>query len=282
MEAHRSHHEHHNEDSDTKNGWNSAKEEYLKRIANRNGALVWMHNSSSKFYSNADKVWSIIIACCFIVFGAGGIPGTVNIGGNTTSTNEGIGSNSIANLSLALGILTIIFGILSVVQVIVGLDAISSSHSDAATRNTELYLGILKELRVENVRLRIRGDRFVHMVVEQQSRNNAQAPSIPTFQVRKYFRYFGQKAIPYEELFGEDELLRIDDNLRHMREHEASVVSLVLAESRKNTNNVETHLDEDSLDDKLRVHGKGQKIRRAVPTLDSTQLADLEKYLNSD
>lgn len=273
------HHEHHHQEHPLEiNGWSEEKEEFLKRIANRNGALIWMHNNSSIYYSRIDKVWSIIVACCFMVFGAGGIPDAVN----TNCTTDGIGTSVVGNLAFALGILTIVFGVLSVVQVIVGLDNVSSSHSDAATRNTEVYLSILKEIKVDNCMLRIRGDRFVHMIVEQNSRNKTQAPSIPACQVKRYYKKFGKKAIPYEELFGEDELLQIDDSFRHMREREASVVSMMLHESKKNTVGLDEPISDEALDEQLKDHGKGQKFRRVVPTLDSSQLADLEKYLNSD
>lgn len=263
------------------NGWSKEKTEYLKHIANRNGALVWMHNHAATHYIIVNKVWSIVVAVFIIAFGAGGISGilipqqpTTTTIGNTTVTNV---DNIIPGLTLSMQILTIIAGIISIIQTIVALDNIAGNHTDAASKSSELYLFILKELRERRLELRIDGNRFIHMAIEKDSAIKNSSPTVPKFEVRKYYNHFGAKAIPYDKLFEENELLQIDESLRqirHDRAHDESIVNNIIMRASTRS----TPVDDDSLEDKIQNHKT--KYVRKVPALSKHQMENLENYLN--
>lgn len=262
------------------NGWSKEKEEYLKHIANRNGALVWMHNRAATRYILINKIWSIVIAVFIIGFGAGGIPGILTTPDSSTTTNGNSTittvDNVIPTLSLSMQILTIIAGIISIIQTIIALDNVASNHTDAASKSSDLYLFILKELRELKLELRIEGNRFIHMVIEKDSAIKNNSPNVPQHQVRNYYKHFGVKAIPYDKLFEENELLMIDDNLRqlrHDRAHDASIVSnIMMRASCKDTQ------DHEPLENKIQNHKT--KYVRKVPALSKHQVENLENYLN--
>lgn len=250
------------------NGWSKDKDDYLKRIANRHGALVWMHNHAASHYILINKIWSIVIAVLIIGFGAGGIPSILTPSDNVIPT-----------LTLSMQILTIIAGIISIVQTIVALDNVAGNHTDAAIKSSDLYMFILKELKEVRLDLRIEGNRFIHMIIEKDSAIKNNSYAIPKFQVRIYYNYFGVKAIPYDQLFEENELMQIDENLAHLRfdrAHDASIVNnIMLRVSHQSPNEF---LD-DSLENKIQNH-KAKYVRK-VPALSKQQMDNLENYLNA-
>ncbi len=244
------------------NGWNVEKEEFLKKIANRNAALVWMHNHASNRYIIINKVWSFIVAVMIIIFSGAGIPATVG--------------NNIDALGLSMQILTIVAGIVTIAQTIIDLDSIASNHTDAATQCSDLWMFILKELRETKYELRIPGDRFVHMIVEKDSYIKNGTPDIPRAQIRKYYKAFQAKAIPYDDLFGA-ELMNINESLQlfKSREHDKSIVQNIMNVSRKMSND-----DGSTLEEKLKEHKT--KYVHKVPALTKEQLANLENYILND
>jgi hypothetical protein len=253
------------------NEWDIDKAKFLKKIADKNGALVWLHNKSASNYTIIQKVWTIIVAVCIIIFGAGGITGIAGVD----------------NVGMVLGfqIVIIVAGGVSIVQTIIGLDGMADNHNDAAIRNSEIFLFILKELGEKNVLLRIRGDRFVHMMLEKDTFVKSQEPPIPARIVRKYYKKFGNHAVPYDHLFGNDELLKIDDSLLRDRKHEVSIVRQ-LAQTTRNVAEMESVDTEESLNTKLKEHDKkaldrkGIKFKRKVPALSSHEMSVLAKYMN--
>jgi len=259
------------------NGWSIDKENYLKHIADRNGALVWMHNHAATRYVIVNKVWSIIIAVFIIACSAISIPGIV-IPTTISNTTETSVDNNIPALSLSMQILTIIAGIISIIQIIVALDNVAGNHTDAASKCSDLYMLILKELKELRLNLRIDGNRFIHMVIEKDSAIKNNSPTVPQFQVRKYYKHFGAKAIPYDILFEENELLQIDESLRsltHDRAHDESIVNnLVMRATQKSIS-----INDVSLEDKIQSHKT--KYVRKVPALSKHQMDSLENYLNA-
>lgn len=264
------------------NGWSKEKDDYLKQIANRNGALVWMHNHAATHYIIVNKIWSIVIAIFIIACSAISIPSivipppstTITDGNSTVTTVD----NVIPVLSLSMQILTIIACIISIIQTIVALDNVAGNHTDAASKSSDLYLFILKELRERRLELRIDGNRFVHIVIEKDSAIKNNSPNVPQFQVRKYYKYFGAKAIPYDKLFEENELLQIDESLKelkHDRAHAESIVNNIIMRATNRSNPI----NDDALEDKIQSHKT--KYVRKVPALSKHQMDNLENYLNA-
>lgn len=256
------------------NEWSPKKEEFLRKIADKHGALVWMNGQTENSYLWINKIWSIIIAVFIIICGGGGLPSVIG--------------DTIPSLSITMDCLTMFAGGVSIVQSIIGLDTLAKDHGDAATRNSELYLFILKELGEKNFKLRIRGDRFLHMVIEKDTLVKNRALPIPARIVRKYYRKFGETAIPYKELFQEDELLKIDDDLLMERKHEKSVTRLI-EHSLKIPKEPPSQMGDESLNNMLKDHNvrekekappRGNRYIRPVPNLDPRELALLEKYLS--
>jgi len=253
-------------DEEDFNEWDISKERYLKKIADYNGAFVWMHNKTASSYTILNKVWSIIVAVGIMLFGVGGITGLA-------------GFESPATV-LTFQILTIIAGVVSIVQSIVGLDGMADNHNDAAIRNSEVFLSILKELGEKNVLLRIRGDRFIHMMIEKDTIVKSQSPRIPSRIVKKYYNKFGKHAVRYDMLFGNNELLKIDKSLLVNRQHEHSLVKML-----DKVDDVANDTEE-SLKSKIKEHDKneldktGVKIKRKAPALSALEMSNLEKYLN--
>jgi len=263
------------------NGWSKDKEDYLKHIADRNGALVWMHNHAATRYIIINKVWSIIIAIFIIACSAISIPGIVipPIDGNSTIDGN-LTETPVHHyaLSLSMQILTIIAGIVSIIQIIVALDNIAGNHTDAASKCADLYMLILKEIKEQRLNLRIDSNRFIHMIIEKDSAIKNNSPNVPQFQVRKYYKHFGPKAIPYDILFQENELLQIDESLkqlRHDRAHDESIVNNLMMRATKKS----TSITDDLLEDKIQNHKT--KYVRKVPALNKHQMDNLENYLNA-
>ncbi len=247
------------------NEWSPVIEDFAKKIANRNGAFQWLHTETANSYTNINKVWSIIIASLMIIFGSSGIPGIVG--------------NQIFALTLTMQVLTIVLGVVTIIQTIVSLDNVSTSHTDTARSNSDLFLFILKELAEKNHKLRIRGDRFAHMIVEKDTWIKQQAPPIPARIVKKYYKRFIKNAVPYDSLFGDDQILKINDEILQHRHHEKSLVR-ILGQSAK----MEEPLVEDvSLEDKIKVHNENNKrikYIRHVPRLESVDITALERFAN--
>jgi len=164
-------------DGEDTNEWSVEKETFLKKIADKNGALVWLHNRTATSYTLGNKIWSIAAGVSIMLFGVGGITGLAGFESSSTV--------------LAFQIVTIIAGIVTIVQSIVGLDGMADNHNDAALRNSEVFLAILKELGEKNVLLRIRGDRFIHMMLEKDAFVKAQELRVPAYIVKKYYKKFG-------------------------------------------------------------------------------------------
>jgi hypothetical protein len=254
-------------DGEDTNEWDVEKEKYLTKIADKNGALVWLHNKTASHYTVINKFWSIIGGVSIMLFGAGGITGLT-------------GFDSGGGVVLGFQIATIIAGIVTIIQSIVGLDGMADNHNDAALRNSGVFLDILKELGEKNILLRIRGDRFIHMMVEKDTFVKAQEIRIPAHIVKKYYKKFGKNAVKYDNLFGNDELLKIDESFLLARTHEASLVEIVTNIPDDNNES------EESLHEKLKEHDENEgkkfgKFKRKAPPVSSADMAKLELYLNT-
>jgi len=254
-------------ENDDTNEWDPSKEKFLTRIADKNGALVWLHNKTAANYTFTNKVWSIIGGIAIMLFGVGGITGL-----------SGFDSSGVV---LGFQIVTILAGIVTIIQSVVGLDGMADNHNDAAMRNSEVFLAILKELGEKNVLLRIRGDRFIHMMVEKDTYVKAQELKIPANIVKKYYKKFGKHAIKYDNLFGNDELLKIDKSFLLERNHEASLVKIVT-----NIPDDDNNESDESLHEKLKDHDEKEgkkfgKVKRKAPPVSRSDMAKLELYLNT-
>lgn len=255
------------------NEWTPEIELFASRVANRNGAMQWLHNRTYESYMYANKVWTILMGILIFICGGSGIPTVIVDVPAATYVFQGV---------------TMATGAVIVIQGFVALGELAAAHQDAGTRNSEQFLFIAKELKEPNFWLRVRGTRFLHMILEREVAIKNKEVHIPARQVRKYYRQFGSKAVPYSELFGEGDVMHIDDDLIKLRAREASVVNKVMAQSTELRRSqqmqavpVEPLLD-DELEEQLRLHDN-QKLRykRNVPPPDSDQLRIIGNYMSA-
>lgn len=256
---------------DRMNEWNLDIEEYAKKVANKNGAMQWLHNETAESYNLENKIWSLIIGILIAVCGGGGIPTIIA---------------DIPDAALAFQGVTIAAGIITVIQALVALGELALEHQDASTRNSEQFLFILKELKEPNYRLRVRGTRFMHMLLEREVAIKNKEVHIPSRYIRKYYKQFGTKAVPYNELFGDEDVLHIDNNLLKARAHELSIVNRVVAQTAelRRTNQLSIRQEpllEDNLEEHLKSHDQKPKYKRTIPSPDADQLRIIENYLNA-
>ena len=256
---------------DEPNQWNSEIEQLATKIANKNGAMQWLHNKTSESYTFGNKIWTIVMGTLISVCGGSGIPTIITDVPVATLIFQGF---------------TIFAGIVIILQAIIALDALAATHQDAATRNSEQFLFILKELKEPNYNLRIRGTRFLHMVLEREVAIKNREVHIPSRQVRMYYNKFGTKAVPYNELFGDEDVMHIDDNMLRLRTHEVSIVNKVMAQSQKlrRTQQIgvpQEPLLEDDLEERLKLHDQKLKYKRNVPPPNAYQLGIIENYLST-
>lgn len=254
------------------NEWTLEIEQCVKKIANRNGAMQWLHNKTAESYNLGNKIWSIVMGALIAACGGSGIP---------TITAD------VPVATLIFQGFTILAGIIVIIQALIALGELAATHQDAATRNSEQFLFILKELKETNYWLRIRGTRFFHMVLEREVAIKNKEVYIPSRQVRKYYEQFGAKAVPYSELFGDEDVMHIDDDMLRVRSHELSIVNQVVAHSNELRRTQQTRvrqepLLEDDLEEQLKYHDHKQtkNYKRNVPPPDADQLRIVENYLN--
>jgi hypothetical protein len=254
------------------NEWTEDIEQYVRKIANRNGAMQWMHNKTADSYNFGNKIWSIIVGILIAACGSSGIPTIITDNIAATLAFQGV---------------TIAAGIVVIVQALVALGELASEHQDAGTRNSEQFLFILKELQEPTYKLRIRGTRFLHMVLEQEVAIKNKEIHIPSRHVKQYYRKFGKKAVPYNELFGEDDVMHIDDNMLKTRSHENSIVNQIMAQSIELRRTQQLHGRQepllDDLDEQLKEHDQKHttKYKRNVPPPHADHLRIIENYLNT-
>lgn len=250
------------------NEWTNDIEDYLKKIANKNGAMQWMHNNTAESYNLINKIWSILIGTLIAACGSSGIS-TVIV--------------DVEAASLVFQGLTIAAGIVVIIQALIALGELAATHYDASTRNSEQFLLIRKELSQPNYKLRIRGIRFLHMVLERETTIKNKEVHIPSRIVRKYYNHFGAKAVPYNELFGDEDVMHIDDDMLITRTHETSIVNKVVAHMNELRRTQLVHANPepllDGLEEQLKSHDNNYKFKRSVPPPDEDELRIVEKYL---
>lgn len=249
------------------NEWTDDIEREVKRIANKNGAMQWLHNKTVEAYTLGNKIWSIVTGILIAACGGSGIP-TIIIG--------------IPAASIVFQSITIVAGLVIIIQAIVALNDLASTHQDAATRNSEQFLIILKELSEPNYNLRIRGTRFLHMVLEREASIKNKEVHIPSRIIRKYYLQFGAKSIPYNELFGSEDILYINDNMLKARSHEVSLVNN-LRQTKSAIPASPEPLLEDNLEELLEKHDRQEpkRYRRHAPPPGADELRIIENYLRA-
>lgn len=181
-------------------GYTPKRVKAIQLIGNRAGALVWMFNKSSKYYKNVNRVLTIIGAILSYLLGAGGIP-TLAVVADYKNVNLGIQCGMIA------------VGVFMTIHAWLRLDDHSEKHKWASDKNTSLFLDCRREID-KPIEERTKADKFIHKKLKEEFEIFSDAPHVPNWVIKKYYKLRGANALPYEVIFhfDEDQLLIIDDD----------------------------------------------------------------------
>ena len=263
------------------NDWNDENEKYCKRMANSRGAFVWLHSKSSSYYYSWNKVLSVVVLILSGVFAA-----VITISDVIPNWSDSW------KIVVAFACITVAANVFGVVVEAIGLDAKSVSHSKASGKSTTLFMRISKEMKKTRA-MRVPAIKFIHSVMEEDSVLRNQTSHIPGRVLRKYYAKFGDSAIEYDILFGDDELLKIEEEIEKTEEdysdedREIEIVNRAIVrmthgihlKSRIVLPKPEPEQPRD-LETCLKEHDKKVKFKRSPPELSNQQMFDLERYLN--
>jgi hypothetical protein len=272
------------------NEWTDEREKYCKRLANSRGAFVWLHSKSSRYYYIWNKVLSVIVLIASGVFAA-----IITISDVIPDWPDSW------KVIVAFACITVAANAFGVIVEAIGLDGKSVDHSKASGKSTTLFMRISKEIQKPRER-RVPAIKFIHSVMEEDSVLRNQSSHIPGHVLRKYYAKFDKSAIEYDILFGEDELLKIEEEMKDRFDDSANgdkeleivnramlrmthgihVESYTTLRRPSRTESVteapRPATPREDLEAKLKQHDK--KHKRVPPELSKQQLFDLEKYLN--
>merc|ERR1711916_403140 len=267
------------------NEWDQEKKEFCKQLANRRGAYVWLYSSTAKNYTMLGRIF---IFCAAIFTGIVGIVGVIINGVPSLQT--------IWEAALALSVLTVVSGLTSTIYGIIGFEDRAKDHSKAAGKSSKLFLDIRKEIKKDPEK-RMPANKFIGKILEDDIELKNELLHIPRRIVRKYYRTFGDRAIPYNLLFSEDTLLHIEEDDEESEPSEivdramrgiASVGGIhAIGSLRKMKEDKDNPADptvqtEEELEQCIQNHESNVKRRRAPPELSMKEMADLERYLASE
>jgi hypothetical protein len=275
------------------NEWSKKKKKFCKELANKRGAYVWLYNSTSKQYSLISTVFGI---CAATFVGILGILGIIN----DTVIQPNHPNGNINTFGLVVSILVAATAIVSGIKQYTSLDDRAKKHKHLAGKSSGLFLDIRKEL-AKNPERRMPANKFIHKKLEDDIDLINELLHVPRRIVRKYYQRFGKRAIKYEILFGERDLLMIEEDEKskensddpekeivaraminmskyqsiHTKISMPRVRPIRLARPVNNNNNAP-----DVLESCIQEHEK--KRRRPIPEMSAKQMFDLEKYLADD
>jgi hypothetical protein len=285
------------------NEWTDERVKYCKRLANSRGAFVWLHSKSSRYYYIWNKALMVIVAVASGAFGA-----AITIADTIPDWPDSW------KVVVAFACITVAAGAFGTILQALMLDTKSVNHSKASGKSTTLFMRISKEIQKAS-HMRVGAIKFIHSVMEEDSILRNQTSHIPGHVLRKYYRKFGKSAIEYNVLFGDDELLKIEEEINDSYSDEGREIEIVNQAMIRMTHGIHLKsriklrkpardvsiaamgepqaacaVQEDTvesieempedLEELLKEHDKKVKFKRTPPDLSTQQLYDLEKYLN--
>lgn len=263
------------ENSVVDNEWNDEREKYCRQLANSRGAFVWLHSKSSKYYYFLNKLFAVLVA-----IGSGVFSSVVTVVEAIPNWDDSW------KVSVSFGSITVILCILGVVLQIIELDTKSVNHSEASGKSTALFIRISKEIKKPREK-RAHAIKFINGLIEEDILLRNQMLHIPSYCLRKYYARFGNSAIAYNVLFGNNDLLKIEDETKNIDEIEIinrAILRMTHGIHVKSQIKLVEHPNNepkpDDLESCLKEHDKKSKTKRTPPELSGQQLYDLEKYLD--
>jgi hypothetical protein len=148
--------------------WNSAIEQLVKSLGEKALSLNWLHNRAEKRYSYLNNFLAIPAIILSTVTGAGSI---------------GFGEDK--NISLIMGCVSILVGVISTLNSYFSYAKRAESHRLTAINYSKLYLQINIELSLPREK-RMRVKDFLKLVSEQIQRLNEIQPQIPDIVIKEY------------------------------------------------------------------------------------------------
>lgn len=152
--------------------YNPAVESLIKGIGEKALSLSWLHNRSQKYYA----YWTNVLAIPTIVL-------------STIAGAGSIGFGSSADVSMALGGVSIIVSIISTLNSYFAFAKRAESHRLTAISYSKLYLQISIELSLPRKK-RMNVKDFMKTVSEQIQRLNEIQPQVPDIAIGEYNKKF--------------------------------------------------------------------------------------------
>jgi len=269
------------------NEWNKKKEKFCKELANKCGVYVWLHLTTSKQYSFVSTLFGI---CAAAAVGILGILGIIN----DTVVQPSHPIDTINIFGLVVSILVACAGLAEGIKLFTSLDDRAKKHKHEAGKRSALFLDIRKELKKDAMR-RMPANKFIHKKLEDDVDLQNKLVHIPRRIVRKYYKRFGERAIKYEILFGERDLLMIEEDEKSKESSDDPerdfVARAMLRMSKHQTIHTKISIPKrtimrartpsnDTPDLESRIQDHEKKRKRPIPELSAKQMFDLEKYLD--
>lgn len=181
------------------NGWSSYKYKYCKTIANKHGAMVWLHTRHFNILESRINIVNKIISILLTVIGASGLP-NLFAGGFWARIIKGI------------PVVVAIIGIISLIVAQLSPKSEIESHKRYADKSTEMFVKINEELSKPPA-ARVAADGFICDRMKLDADIRTTGPSIMSRVIKEYYAKFKDRAIDYDELFVKNEILMIEDEL---------------------------------------------------------------------
>jgi hypothetical protein len=168
----------------------------IQLIEHRAAALCWIHGKSASFYNILHKV--ILFSCSVAASVSGGNIFPLLFVDNTTTTIIILMSLIIFFTALTAGLETL------------GFNEKSTDHKIAAKANSVLHLDCIDMIN-RSVDERDDALKFINSKLKEEYIIHLDSPSIPNFVIKRYYKIFKTRAIPYDILMKisswEDEML---------------------------------------------------------------------------
>jgi len=155
----------------------------IRFIENRSGALSWIHNYTSRFYSFIHRLVVFIAGACAAI-----------CGGNLFSILF-IGQLNV--LVMVVIAVLMVMGAITMGVGYLGLDGKAATHINLAKLYSRLHISCIEMLnrKPEN---RMKAKKFILAKIKEDYLNHQEAYDIPNFVIRRYYNTFKIHAVPYD------------------------------------------------------------------------------------
>lgn len=172
-----------NNKAPAKKGYDRQAVKAIRFIENRSGALSWIHNYTSRFYSFIHRFVVFIAGACAAICGGNLFP-IIFIG------NLNVLVMVVIAVLMVMGAITMAIGYL-------GLDGKASTHSNLAKLYSRLHISCIEMLN-RKPEDRMKAKKFILAKIKEDYLNHQEAYDIPNFVIRRYYKTFKTRAVPYD------------------------------------------------------------------------------------